>query len=386
MMGYHRAPLIPNRNEKMAALLAVFVKDEEASQFLRGFFTAFQWYDDLVDGDTDVDRTTKYGFLQYTLYELPANPFFNRNKAVLLPVIRKILADWQAATDMEIAARESPDDADAQRMLVVSYEMRNGFFDVATVVVDLLYGNVVRDKFMARWIKLTRFSQSLESYVEKVTAASRPMKAEYQSTAELACKDWFSTTIYDQKLSLELAPMHAAIKDEQERDPEGLNRSNVRPSGAWHSAELSMHKWPVFAPLVEAIFAAMEDVAAEHCYAKKIPLVITGMWANVLPAGGHSRLHPHPNSLWSRVFYIASSRGTGNIAFYDPRPQALALQGVVEDVDTLTEKFHTRVKYTPTANRMLLFPGYLGHEVEPHRAETERVSVSFNVCQRLQWS
>lgn len=369
----------------MDAQLDRYVTDPHARQLLRGLFSAAQWYDDLVDGDTAVTREARYGFLQFALYELPANPFFDANKGILLPIFRKVLADWQLATDIETDAR-GRGDPDDQR-LHVSYEMRNGFFDVASVVVDLLAGNAKRDEFMWQWVPLTRGSQSFESYAQKVTARDRPAKEPYEDSGALTGRMWFCTRILDVTLShIDLAAMELAILADRKADPDGIERSNVRASGAWHGSDTALHRREPFSRLNEPIFKALWTVGRTMGYAANSTIDITGMWANVLPTGGHNKFHSHPNSLWSGVFYVRADEGAGRIVFSDPRPAACALQAVVEDARDVPRECQPVVKYSARPGRLILFPGFLGHEVEPNEGSSDRISLSFNVSQDVDWN
>ena len=347
--------------------------------------SAGQFYDDLVDRDAGMNRAQQYGFLQMVLHDIPANPFFIANRETLLPIIRKVLADWQAATDMEKAARAGRTDETMQG-LAIAYEMRNGFFDIVSVVVDILSGAHRRDEFMAQWIPLTRASQSFSSYVEKVTAPDRPQKPPYETAGgDIQCEDLFATKVYRRGLSLDLDAMTDFVRELQVADTEGVERSNVKASGAWHSSELALHKEPVFEPLAKAIIASMFAIGEKHGYSPDLPFVLTAMWANVLDTGGYNRWHTHPNSLWSGVFYLKVPEGAGALVFSDPRQQALSLQAVVQDSKKVAREHSPVVDCEPHENMLVLFPGYLGHEVRPNLAAEQRISLSFNVSQRVEW-
>lgn len=104
---------------------------------------------------------------------------------------------------------------------------------------------------------------------------------------------------------------------------------------------------------------------------------ITGMWSTVLTQRSIHRPHTHSNNLLSGVYYVQSDRdANARIHFYDPRPQA--------DVITPTLKKLTRenshVWFWPSlVNRMIIFPSWLQHYVEPNPSETPRISIAFNM-------
>lgn len=104
---------------------------------------------------------------------------------------------------------------------------------------------------------------------------------------------------------------------------------------------------------------------------------ITGMWSTVLTQRSIHRPHTHSNNLLSGVYYVQSDKdANARIHFYDPRPQA--------DVITPTLKKLTRenshVWFWPSfVNRMIIFPSWLQHYVEPNPSETPRISIAFNM-------
>lgn len=381
---YKRAQLIPNREAKINDLIDSFVMDPDARMFVRHFMSACQFYDDLVDGDAKVGRFEKSAFLQIVFHDIPGNPFFDKHKLKLLPILRKIVADWSMATDMELSAHDDPENEECLQALRVSYEMRNGFFDIVSVVVDILQGSIARDEFMASWIPLTRGSQSFESYVEKVTAGERPAKTPYSSAGgDLQRHDHFATPIYERTLDLDVDGLLGEIRAMRDKDPEGMERSNVKASGAWHSSEADLWRQDAFIPLSQQIISTLWMIAEEFGYSREFPFLITGMWANVLPQGGFNKPHMHPNSLWAGVFYV-QAEGEGTITFSDPRPTAHVIQPMVKDAKALKPLADPTVKFMPEPNRLLLFPGYLMHEVEPNMGEKSRVSIAFNVTQNVE--
>ena len=104
---------------------------------------------------------------------------------------------------------------------------------------------------------------------------------------------------------------------------------------------------------------------------------ITGMWSTILTQRSIHRPHTHSNNMWSGVYYVQSDKdANARIHFYDPRPQA--------DVITPTLKKLTRenshVWFWPSlVNRMIIFPSWLQHYVEPNPSKTPRISIAFNM-------
>lgn len=104
-------------------------------------------------------------------------------------------------------------------------------------------------------------------------------------------------------------------------------------------------------------------------------LGVTG-WANVNGAGDFNRVHDHPGSHWSGVYYVSlgqsdpGSELNGAIEFLDPRPSASQpIPGY---------RAGSAMAVVPTAGEFILFPSWIQHYVLPFQGSGERISVAFN--------
>ena len=103
-------------------------------------------------------------------------------------------------------------------------------------------------------------------------------------------------------------------------------------------------------------------------------IIITNMWGNVMTPGEVHPPHTHSNNFLSGVFYLQADDQSGNITFFDPRPQAEVWQprrkkGLLETCGA--------IGYDPKENNGFIFPSWLQHWVE--RTGSERVSISWNI-------
>ena len=102
-------------------------------------------------------------------------------------------------------------------------------------------------------------------------------------------------------------------------------------------------------------------------------LKITQSWVNRAKKGDTHRIHHHPNSVISGVFYVYSEENSPHIQFY--RPDVLPYQFNHNGVNEYTsDSYHQ----PPQMGVLLLFPSYLTHFVEQNKEETDRLSISFN--------
>jgi len=209
------------------------------------------------------------------------------------------------------------------------------------------------------------------------------------SNIPLVREAYFPTFIYFADLP-GAAALNASIKPHiyawRAQDQDGIVRSNVRQTGAWHS-RLDMHQRAEYRALSTQILAAARRIFDDLGYDPAYEPAFSNMWANINPRHGYNRNHVHPNVLWSGVYYVQAPAGAGRIFFTDPRAQAQVLTpNYVPDKVRKPEAWN-EVYFEPIMGRLILFPAWLTHEVEPNMSDAEgpagdRISISFNVFQK----
>ncbi len=177
-----------------------------------------------------------------------------------------------------------------------------------------------------------------------------------------------------------------AIYAMREQDADGLHRSNVKQAGAWHSQD-DLNRRDEFAELSTQVLEAAGGVYQDQAYDPDFVPAIDNMWANISPRHAFNRTHVHPGVIWSGVYYIQAPESSGRIYFTDPRVQAQMLRPRIHAEGRQQAHNWTEVYFEPVEGRLILFPAWLSHEVEPNLSEAEgdagvRISISFNLVQR----
>jgi len=105
-------------------------------------------------------------------------------------------------------------------------------------------------------------------------------------------------------------------------------------------------------------------------------LALDSLWINVMDQGAVHTAHIHPHAVVSGTYYVAVPDKAGAIRFEDPRlAMLMAAPPKKPRAKAANRSF---VTITPKPGMLLLWESWLRHGVEPNRAKTPRISISFN--------
>ncbi len=134
-----------------------------------------------------------------------------------------------------------------------------------------------------------------------------------------------------------------------------------------------------------SIFAELERDIARHvrAFSGKLQFELGGrklemdsFWINVMDKGAIHASHIHPHSAISGTYYVTVPPGAGAIRFEDPR---LGLMMAAPPRKKISRpENQSFVSMTAKPGLLLLWESWLRHGVEPNRARSPRISISFN--------
>ncbi len=184
---------------------------------------------------------------------------------------------------------------------------------------------------------------------------------------------FFPTLIHAEDVKLDTKQLANDIVAWSKQD-KGVKKTNVN---GWHS-QTNMHEMPQFKPLVDELFKMQHEIFKQEWLDRQPRL--GNMWANINYKSGYNKPHIHPNSLFSGVYYVQAEPNCGKIVLYDPRPGIQSYMPVRikgQPPEHLWREVHLDAK----VNRIIMFPSWLWHSVEPNESNNIRISVSFNFIQ-----
>jgi uncharacterized protein (TIGR02466 family) len=186
-------------------------------------------------------------------------------------------------------------------------------------------------------------------------------------------EQFFPTTVYGKDVQLDNAKLAQDIVNWSNQD-QGVKKTNYK---GWHS-KTDMASKPEYQSLVNELMIMCKDMFKEE-WLDREP-ILGNMWANINPKDGMNQPHIHPNSLFSGVYYVKSNPQAGRLKIYDPRPGAQIVMPVRLEGQPPKHLWRD-ANLDPFPGRIIMFPAWLWHSVEPNQSNDLRISVSFNFIQ-----
>ena len=155
--------------------------------------------------------------------------------------------------------------------------------------------------------------------------------------------------------------------EQYKADPKGVVKSNY---GGWQS-EL-MYEGLIYEELSNIIEQSIQKVATRK-------IKIGACWININTPNSYNRLHNHPSSHFSGVYYVKVPDKSGSIYFENPHTfEAFSeLQSYSDQFKYDSTQYHY-VDITGKEGLLIAFPSYLKHGVHENKSESDRISISFN--------
>jgi len=192
--------------------------------------------------------------------------------------------------------------------------------------------------------------------------------------SELTRSDYFPTTMWHAVLDdpdVDNYQLYEAIKKLLVNDSGGVQVSNRI---GWQSKD-KLHTLEEFSPLCKRFNSMLLSIYNFLKAAGNAKPAINQCWANINTKYSYNVTHCHANSYYSGAYYVKVPDDSGDIVFYDPRPQLDALRTLVTEVTMHTAP---EVRFKPQEGMVIIFPSWLMHRVEPNMSDEERVSIAFN--------
>ena len=181
---------------------------------------------------------------------------------------------------------------------------------------------------------------------------------------------WFPTPIWAEDLNIDLAPLVKFTYELQAKDS-GRKVSNTK---GWQSSALVFDEHKELAPLKNALLVKAKECVKDYGFLSDP--IINSCWINLNQENCYNISHIH-NTFLSGVFYIKATKNSGLVKF----TRNFTDQYILELHRPYKENILNCAEcgYDPVAGRLILFPSWLVHYVEPNTDKEDRISIAFNI-------
>lgn len=149
--------------EERNQLLYQWVQDENAVVWLLDYCQVCEVFDDLVDKDKPVEDRELTDILHTVFVRMPLNPFFERYKLQLCPVVAVGINSWLDANWLEKSGKHTD--------RVRAFTLRDRYMDVLTVILEITRG---WEWLREHSLEIRAFFSHSESFAEYDSALNPP--------------------------------------------------------------------------------------------------------------------------------------------------------------------------------------------------------------------
>lgn len=153
----------------------------------------------------------------------------------------------------------------------------------------------------------------------------------------------------------------------------GLTVSN---QGGWHSDYLDVSH-PAISPLFSAIDQRLLELHKFCGFKDSYKPQLQCAWININKEHNFNSTHNHPGSVFSGVYYVKAPNHSGAIKFLNPINEHTY---TIKNSFVESRNFFNSSMWTeePKTGKVIFFPSWLLHYVEPNCSTDERISIAFN--------
>lgn len=186
-------------------------------------------------------------------------------------------------------------------------------------------------------------------------------------------EDWFSAQIFITDMS-NLLPIAKQVSVGIE------NRVITQPNAITYGGVTTYPRDSIFdsdeyVPLRDRIIELVTAIAIQQGIdMTKHHVWLSDLWVNMMNENSEHGVHSHAPSAYSGCFYVECPIGSSPTRFFNPIYSLALTCPLPAD----TKATHEWVDIAPQEGKVVVWNGWLAHNVPPNRSKTPRVTISFN--------
>ena len=156
------------------------------------------------------------------------------------------------------------------------------------------------------------------------------------------------------------------------------NQSVAKSNLAGYQSDYLETSDPILIPLIQNILDRSEILMKYFNVKEILTRKLANMWININPRGGSNGVHQHPGSFISGVYYVQVPKNSGKLVFKHP---AVNYEYHINSHNVFEWNLQNAATgiIVPQVGKLIVFPSYAGHYVQPNESDEDRISIAFNV-------
>jgi uncharacterized protein (TIGR02466 family) len=151
--------------------------------------------------------------------------------------------------------------------------------------------------------------------------------------------------------------------------------------GGWQSGNIDLSS-PEFSSVIANIEIMLKEIRQLYNIKKGVLTQIDNGWININYPGLNqlpdNYYHIHPNYFFSFVYYVKAKKDAGSLKMSSTYN---SLEYILPDIayNELNTINSSRILVDPIPGKLVAFPSWISHYVEPNLSTSDRISIAFDI-------
>ena len=188
-------------------------------------------------------------------------------------------------------------------------------------------------------------------------------------------EDWWATPVWYFDIPIQEVDYNKVAEEcyLEKSKSEGRTVSNKI---GWQSHDIYANsEIPNISNLIKTIEMYSKNIFQDYGIKKEFNVVIGNSWININTPGSYNEFHIHPNCVLAGVYYVSAPENSGNVVIHNNSIMQFINASYL---DTNNKNTHPEVVYKPVTGKVIIFPSWLPHSVQPNNSKEDRISIAFN--------
>jgi len=148
--------------------------------------------------------------------------------------------------------------------------------------------------------------------------------------------------------------------------------------GGWQSNDVDLNH-PIIQKFIYACMGHIQEYVGIFHIAKNYDINVKNLWFNCNRYKDYNQMHNHAGCDISACYYLKAPKNSGNFILENPNSAFTSQLWYRYPMAYYNEYNSGSHKIAAKENKLIVFPSYVYHSVEPNMTDEDRISIAFNM-------